>query len=68
MSTYFDGEIPKKNQEDYSINPISRIFNYYDAIFDKIQFYFTERWVTVAILSLLYILRLIYTQGKYNKL
>jgi hypothetical protein len=64
MSTYFEGEALKKNQEDFAINPISRIFNYYDAIFDKIQFYFTERWATVGILSILYILRLFYTQGK----
>ena len=64
MSTYFNGDIPKNNEDDSSINPISRFLRYYDAIFDKIQFYFTERWASVGILSFLYILRLFMTKGK----
>ena len=63
MSTYFNGDIPN-DKEDDSINPISRFLRYYVAIFDKIQFYFIERWVSVGVLSILYIFRLIYTRGK----
>jgi hypothetical protein len=65
MSNYFNGDIPKNNEDDSAINPISRMFKYYDAIFDKLQFYFMERWVSVGVISFLYIIRLQITQGKY---
>jgi hypothetical protein len=65
MSNYFNGDIPKNNEDDSVINPISRIIKYYDAIFDKLQFYFTERWISVGVLSFFYIIRLFITQGKY---
>ena len=64
MSTYFNGDPPKDGEDDSSINPLSRLCRYYDAVFDKIQFYFIERWVCVGILSFFYLLRLYITQGK----
>ena len=63
MSTYFNGDIPKEGADE-SINPISRFLRYYDAVFDKLQFYFIERWVSIGILSVLFMLRLYITQGK----
>ncbi len=65
MSTYFNGENASFGDENKaSINPISRFITYYNAIFDKIQFYLCERWLFVGALSFFYIIRLILTQGK----
>jgi len=67
MSTYFNGENPSLSEEDKgSINPITRLINYYNAIFDKIQFFLCERWLFVGALTFFYIIRLILTQGKFK--
>ena len=63
MSTYFNGDVKKNQEDNSSVNPISRFIQHYNAVFDKIQFYLYERWISVGILSFLYIFRLIYTQG-----
>ena len=63
MSNYFNGD-PKDQKDESLINPISRFLIYYDAVFDKLQFYFMERWVSVGILSIFFMLRLYLTQGK----
>lgn len=64
MSTYFNGDNPTFDEDKESaINPISRFIKYYNAIFDKIQFFLWERWLFVGALSFFYIIRLILTQG-----
>jgi len=64
MSTYFNGENTSFREEDkLSINPITRFISYYNALFDKIQFYLCERWLFVGALSFFFIIRLIITQG-----
>jgi len=64
MSTYFNGENASFGDEkESSINPVTRFLNYYNAIFDKIQFYLCERWLFVGALTFFYIIRLILTKG-----
>jgi len=65
MSTYFNGENTSFDENTSStINPISRFITYYNAIFDKIQFFLCERWLFIGVLSFFYIIRLILSQGK----
>lgn len=66
MSTYFNGENPNLKDEDDSISPIARFAKYYNAIFDKIQFFLIERWLAVGALSLFFIIRLLITQGNFD--
>lgn len=68
MSTYFNGENVDENfnKDNSSINPFTRLITYYNALFDKIQFYFCERWLAVGALALFYTIRLLLTKGKFN--
>jgi len=65
MSTYFNGENTSFREENKSenVNTIQRFSIYYKALFDKIQFYLLERWLFIATLTIIFILRLIITKG-----
>jgi hypothetical protein len=59
MSTYFK-EDPNEGGSD---NFMDKAYNYYQAINDKVQFYKKERWIVVAVLAIIYFIRLIMTGG-----
>lgn len=68
MSNYFkENDINSFNYgSDSSGKNIFHKFQlYYNAINDKLQYYKSERWISIAVLVLLYLIRILYTQGSY---
>jgi hypothetical protein len=59
MSTYFK-EI---ETDDNSGNIFYKIWRYYQSFNDKIQFFRKERWISIGVLSLIFLLRIFLTEG-----
>jgi len=62
MSTYFKDELTDNENSRGGI--LGRLSLYYQAFSDKIQFFKTSRWILVAVLVLVYLIRLFMTKGK----
>ena len=68
MSKYFSGEeqSQQNNEKPLADKTIFEKINLYSNIIkDKIIIYRLERWLVVAILALIYIIRMVITQGYY---
>ena len=69
MSSYFnDGEQPNSNENKESISNRScnnKIRIFCNSIRDKIIVYKKIRWITVAILFIIYVIRIFYVKGYY---
>ena len=70
MSKYFSGEEQSQsshiNEKSLAEKTLFEKINlYYNIIKDKIIIYQLERWLVVAILALIYVIRIILTQGFY---
>jgi len=69
MSSYFnDGEQPNSNENKESISNTScnnKIRIFCNSIRDKIIVYKKIRWITVAILFIIYVIRIFYVKGYY---
>ena len=69
MSNYFNGEEPqssKKNDKPLADKTfIEKVKFYYNIIKDKLIVYRLERWLFALILLLIYILRIVLTEGFY---
>lgn len=62
MSTYFkdEGNVNPNGGE----NIFSKIWKYYHAVNDKIQYYKQERWLAIGAMGLFFFIRMIFTGGK----
>ncbi len=62
MSSYFKNDSANDNED--SNNILNKSFIYLNVLNDRVQFYKKERWIVVAILVLIYLIRIIMTGGK----
>jgi hypothetical protein len=62
MSKYFKDENSEESMKDSGI--FYQISLYVQSINDKLQFYKSQRWIAVAFIAFLYLIRLIMTGGK----
>ena len=62
MSSYFKNDSANDNED--SNNILNKSLIYLNVLNDRVQFYKKERWVVVAILVLIYLIRVIMTGGK----
>lgn len=62
MSTYFKND----SQDDDSNNfgsKLQKLYIYMQTFNDKIQFYKNERWIAAGVMTLFFLIRLIWTGG-----
>lgn len=60
MSKYFKEDEQSSHGQT---NSLSKITTYYNVISDKLQYYKKERWIAIALLSLVYMFRMWKTGG-----